>query len=333
MPAALLFVIFVVLLVIAIPVSITLGIASVLPSVFDPSFTVGAKYLIRAMFGGLDSFPLLAVPMFVLSGIIMAKGGISKKLFDVFAFFLGNFTAGMPCAVIVTCLFYGAISGSAPATVAAVGSMTIPILSALGYDRTFSTAIVAVAGGLGRPALPGLLVRLGRLALTGLLVRLGRPALPGLRVRLGRLALTGLRALRVRLGRLALTGLRAQLALQELPALRVRLGRPALQELSALQELPAQRVLPVPPPSSPPLLPSQMQQVLKMSLNASMNFLPTCVPPDFWQPTMRKRLKFYEKECALTHSGVSRGRLRHVSASREYASSRSVCCFIERNFL
>ena len=149
MPAALLFVIFVVLLVIAIPVSITLGIASVLPSVFDPSFTVGAKYLIRAMFGGLDSFPLLAVPMFVLSGIIMAKGGISKKLFDVFAFFLGNFTAGMPCAVIVTCLFYGAISGSAPATVAAVGSMTIPILSTLGYNRTFSTAIVAVAGGLG----------------------------------------------------------------------------------------------------------------------------------------------------------------------------------------
>ena len=101
------------------------------------------------MFGGLDSFPLLAVPMFVLSGIIMAKGGISKKLFDVFAYFLGKFTAGMPCAVIVTCLFYGAISGSAPATVAAVGSMTIPILSNLGYDLTFSTAIVAVAGGLG----------------------------------------------------------------------------------------------------------------------------------------------------------------------------------------
>ena len=59
----------------------------------------------------------------------MAKGGISKKLFNVFAYFLGRFTAGMPCAVIVTCLFYGAISGSAPATVAAVGSMTIPILT------------------------------------------------------------------------------------------------------------------------------------------------------------------------------------------------------------
>lgn len=149
MPVVVLFIIFVIALVIAIPVSISLGIASVLPSIFDPSFTVGAKYLIRAMFGGLDSFPLLAVPMFVLSGIIMAKGGISKKLFDVFAFFLGKFTAGMPCAVIVTCLFYGAISGSAPATVAAVGSMTIPILTTLGYDLTFSTALVAVAGGLG----------------------------------------------------------------------------------------------------------------------------------------------------------------------------------------
>ncbi len=149
MPVALLFIIFVALLVIAIPVSITLGITAVLPSVFDPSFTVGAKYLIRAMFGGLDSFPLLAVPMFVLSGILMAKGGISKKLFDVFSYFLGRFTAGIPCAVIVTCLFYGAISGSAPATVAAVGSMTIPILTSLGYDLVFSTSIVAVAGGLG----------------------------------------------------------------------------------------------------------------------------------------------------------------------------------------
>lgn len=149
MPVGVLFIVFVVFLVIAIPVGITLGITAVLPHIFDPSFTVGAKYLIRAMFGGLDSFPLLAVPMFVLSGIIMAKGGISRKIFDVFAYFFGRFTAGMPCAVIVTCLFYGAISGFAPATVAAVGSMTAPILIGLGYDKTFTTSVVAVAGGLG----------------------------------------------------------------------------------------------------------------------------------------------------------------------------------------
>ena len=149
MPVVVLFLIFVIGLVIAIPVSITLGITSVLPGAFDPSFTVGAKYLIRAMFAGLDSFPLLAVPMFVLSGIIMAKGGISRKIFDIFSYFIGKLTAGMPCAVIITCLFYGAISGSAPATVAAVGSMTIPILADLGYDRVFVTSVVAVAGGLG----------------------------------------------------------------------------------------------------------------------------------------------------------------------------------------
>ena len=149
MPVGLLFILFVVFLIIAIPVGITLGITAVLPHIFDPSFTVGAKYLIRSMFGGLDSFPLLAVPMFVLSGIIMAKGGISRKIFDIFAYFFGRFTAGMPCAVIITCLFYGAISGSAPATVAAVGGMTIPILIGLGYDKTFSTSVVAVAGGLG----------------------------------------------------------------------------------------------------------------------------------------------------------------------------------------
>ena len=137
---------FVICLILAIPVSISLGIASVLPGAVDPSFTASGTYVIRSMLGGIDSFPLLAVPMFVLSGIIMARGGISRKLFDVFAYFMGKRTAGMPCAVVVTCLFYGAISGSAPATVAAVGSMTIPILMEMGYDKKFSTALVAVAG-------------------------------------------------------------------------------------------------------------------------------------------------------------------------------------------
>lgn len=149
MVSVVIFILFFICLLIAIPISISLGIVSILPGVLDSSFTVGGQYVIRSMFGGIDSFPLLAVPMFIFSGIIMAKGGISKKLFDVFSYFLGKYTAGMPCAVIITCLFYGAISGSAPATVAAVGSMTIPILSELGYDKRFATAIVAVAGGLG----------------------------------------------------------------------------------------------------------------------------------------------------------------------------------------
>lgn len=149
MMTGVIFLIFFICLMIAIPISISLGVVSILPGILDSSFTVSAKYIVRSMFGGLDSFPLLAVPMFIFSGILMARGGISKRLFNVFSYFLGKFTAGIPCAVIVTCLFYGAISGSAPATVAAVGSMTIPFLCELGYDKKFATAIVAVAGGLG----------------------------------------------------------------------------------------------------------------------------------------------------------------------------------------
>ena len=66
-------------LVFAIPISISLGIVSILPGIFDPSFTASGSYIIRSMFGGIDSFPLLAVPMFILSGLIMARGGISEK--------------------------------------------------------------------------------------------------------------------------------------------------------------------------------------------------------------------------------------------------------------
>ena len=133
MSAAVVFILFVICLVIAIPVSISLGIVAVLPGAFDSSFTASASYVIRSMLGGIDSFPLLAVPMFVLAGIVMAHGKISQKLFDIFVYFIGKRTAGIPCAVIITCLFYGAISGSAPATVAAVGSMTIPLLMFYAY--------------------------------------------------------------------------------------------------------------------------------------------------------------------------------------------------------
>ena len=149
MSAIITILLFFVFLALAIPVAVSLGIVSVLPGMLDDSFTASATYVIRSMVGGIDSFPLLAVPMFVLAGVLMSHGKISVKLFDVFSYFFGKRTAGIPIAVIFTCLFYGAISGSGPATVAAVGGMTIPLLVELGYEKDFSTAIVAVAGGLG----------------------------------------------------------------------------------------------------------------------------------------------------------------------------------------
>lgn len=149
MSLGIMFTIFLILIVFGIPIGMVLAIAGLLPNLFDSMFPADPQYIIRAMVNGVDSFPILAVPMFILSGNIMAKGKISEKLFNFFTYFIGNITAGLPIATIITCLFYGAISGSGPATTAAVGAMTIPILVSKGYDKSFSTALVAVAGGLG----------------------------------------------------------------------------------------------------------------------------------------------------------------------------------------
>lgn len=151
---------FVILLALAVPIGIAVGITSMLPSLLTDSFTVSGVFILRSMVGGINQTTLLAIPLFVLSGIIMARGGVSRKLFDVFAYFIGKKTAGIPCAVVITCLFFGAISGSAPATVAAVGSMTIPVMLNMGYDKKFAVSLVAVAGGLGviiPPSIPFIL--------------------------------------------------------------------------------------------------------------------------------------------------------------------------------
>ncbi len=149
MSPVLLFLLFFVILLFGLPISVSMAISSILPWLVDHSFAANLVMVLRQMMSGVNSLPLLAIPMFMLSGTIMARGGISKKLFDVFTYFVGNVVGGVPCAVIITCLFYGAISGSAPATVAAVGAMTIPVMVNLGYSKDFSTAVVAVAGGLG----------------------------------------------------------------------------------------------------------------------------------------------------------------------------------------
>lgn len=142
-------VVFVVGIVASVPIAVTIGMAAIVPSLIAPGSAGSIALVIRSTLTGVDNTALLAVPLFILSGAIMAKGGISKKLFDVFAYIIGDRTAGIPIAVISTCLFYGAISGSGIATAAAVGGMTIPLMIQLGYDKVFAAALVATAGGLG----------------------------------------------------------------------------------------------------------------------------------------------------------------------------------------
>lgn len=157
----------------AIAVSIPIGIAMILGTII-PHYTLGAgvgiDQLINFTFSGADSTPILAVPLFILGGVIMAEGGISRRLFNFFAYFVGDIPGGLPCACVLTCLFYGAISGSGPATTAAVGSMCIPFLVELGYEKQWSAGLIAVAGGLGviiPPSIPFVLYSLATGVSTG----------------------------------------------------------------------------------------------------------------------------------------------------------------------
>lgn len=146
---ALILIVFLAALVIGIPIGISLLITTVVGNMLTPTVSIDGVYLYKNMVSGMNSYVILAVPLFILAGIIMARGGISKKLFNFFAYFIGNVTAGLPAASVITCLFYGAISGSGPATTAAVGSMAIPYLEERGYKKDFCVALVATAGSLG----------------------------------------------------------------------------------------------------------------------------------------------------------------------------------------
>lgn len=169
MAALLVFVVFLVAIAISIPIGVSMILGSVAPILLMGKGGTIAQVL-NNTFSGANSTPILAVPLFILGGVIMAEGGISRKLFNFFAYFVGRFTGGLPCAVILTCLFYGAISGSGPATTAAVGSMCIPFLVGMGYDKTWSAGLIAVAGGLGviiPPSIPFVLYSLATGVSTG----------------------------------------------------------------------------------------------------------------------------------------------------------------------
>ncbi len=179
------FLVFLVGLAFAVPITMSMVLGAMTPLVLGGTGS-SIQQLIANSFSGSDTTPILAVPLFILGGVLMAEGGISRRLFNFFAYFVGNLPGGLPCAVILTCLFYGAISGSGPATTAAVGSMTIPFLVEMGYDKTWSAGMVATVGGLGviiPPSIPFVLYSLATGVSTGALFLGG--ILPGILIGLG----------------------------------------------------------------------------------------------------------------------------------------------------
>lgn len=154
--------VFLICIFLTVPIGVSMVIGAVAP-IAAMGQGGSLTQMINNTFSGANSTPILAIPLFILAGILMAEGGISERLFNFFAYFVGRFRGGLPCAAIITCLFYGAISGSGPATTAAVGSMVIPFLTELGYDKKWSAGLVSVAGGLGvviPPSIPFVLYAL-----------------------------------------------------------------------------------------------------------------------------------------------------------------------------
>lgn len=138
---------FTILLLLGVPISFSLGVASLVAMWFGTR--VPMENIPQMMFAASDSFTLLAIPFFILAGILMEKSGISGRLINMANKVCGSSTGGLATVGVVASMFFAAISGSGPATVAALGSILIPAMIAAGYEKGFSAAIMATAGGIG----------------------------------------------------------------------------------------------------------------------------------------------------------------------------------------
>ena len=147
MVAAVLFIALVVTLVLNMPVGIAIGVSSLCAILADGR--ISSLYIVQQLVTSADSFPLMAIPLFILAGELMGAGGVSKRLLNVCNVFLGRFTGGLATVTIVLCMFFAADSGSGPATVAAIGSMVIPTMLDKGYSKSFTLALIATAGSIG----------------------------------------------------------------------------------------------------------------------------------------------------------------------------------------
>lgn len=144
--AEILFISFSILLIIGTPIMVALGVAAML------CFLVAGTDLnnmIQMAFSSLTSFPLMALPCFVLAGALMESAGISKRLVHIAENIVGPIPGGLAVSTALSCVFFGAISGSGPATTAAVGMLMIPAMMRRGYEGGYAAAATATAGGVG----------------------------------------------------------------------------------------------------------------------------------------------------------------------------------------
>ncbi len=131
----------------SIPIGFAIGLSCV--AYVLTAGTINMGYIASGLFASCDSFPLMAIPFFILSGALMEGGGLSKRLVMFFDALVGHLTGGLAIVTVITCMFFGAISGSGPATTAAIGAIMVPTMVEKGYDKKFAMALVAASGCLG----------------------------------------------------------------------------------------------------------------------------------------------------------------------------------------
>nr|WP_319390686.1 TRAP transporter large permease [uncultured Cohaesibacter sp.] len=147
MVATVLFSSLVLFLILNVPVGIAIGLASAAAALVAEALS--PNYITQQLIAGTDSFPIMAIPLFILAGDLMGAGGVSRRILDVANIFFGRVTGGLAIVTVAVCMFFAAVSGSGPATVAAVGSMVIPTMLEKGYSKSFTLALVATAGSIG----------------------------------------------------------------------------------------------------------------------------------------------------------------------------------------
>lgn len=147
MEAVFLFGLFILLLMLSVPIGYAIGMVTLVTMLHFTSMPT--LMIAQNSIAGVDSFPLLAIPFFMLAGNLMSGGGIAKRLVNFFECFIGHITGGLGMVTIIVCMFFAAISGSAVATVSAVGAFMIPQMVEHGYSKPFSAALTAAAGTIG----------------------------------------------------------------------------------------------------------------------------------------------------------------------------------------
>jgi len=132
---------FFILLLLGIPISFCIGMSTISTMLLSIKAAPALTTVAQRLATGLDSFALLAIPFFILSGQLMNRGGIARRLIDFAKTLVGVFPGGLAYVNIMACMLFGAISGSAVAAAAAIGGFMIPLMNSDGYDRNFSAAV------------------------------------------------------------------------------------------------------------------------------------------------------------------------------------------------